>query len=164
MSLSKWSGVHPYVTDRVRYLLRIADRYGSRYRVISGKRNARQQWGLWNAKSRFPAAFPGCSQHEYGLAMDVQFDSGEWQRWYQASAKNIGLTTIRNDPHHVQAVPASVIRPILEREGLCPNPQYLEARYWTPKAICRRSGESWAGSGDFVECIDPNDPFPRKSF
>lgn len=164
LSLSKWTGIHPFVRDRVRYLLRLADRYGGDHRVTSGKRSQAKQWKLYNESRNVPAAFPGCSQHEYGLAIDVQFRDSRWQTWYLDSARRIGLTTVPNDPYHVQALPASVIRPILEGAGRCPSADFVGRDYWSPQAVCRRSGESWQGSATYGHCVDPNDPFPRRSF
>jgi len=164
VSLSKWSGIHPYVADRVRYLISIANRYGAQPRVISGKRSQAKQWRLYNENVGIPTAFPGCSQHEYGLAMDVEFPTRAWQNWYQQSASRIGLTTVTNDPHHVQALPAAVIRPILTGRGLCPSKSFVGLDYWSPQSVCRRQSRGWRGSAAGGYCVDPNDPFPRKSF
>lgn len=51
---------------------------GIRYRVTSTKRSSVEQAILYKrfleGKSRFPAARPGTSKHELGLAIDVVFD------------------------------------------------------------------------------------------
>jgi len=127
VSISKWVGVHPFVADRVRYILRVADAYGGNHTVTSGVRTAQRQFDIWHDPRRdFPAAFPGCSQHQYGLAMDVKFQKNDWQQWYLASARNLGLTTVPNDPVHVQGVPGATFRDLTSRLNLCPDPWYVK--------------------------------------
>lgn len=121
MTLSKFAGVHPYVTARVRYILGVADRHGARYTVTSGRRTQAAQANLWVKQTRLPAAFPGCSSHEYGLAMDVKFRDPRWQNLFQQVARAIGLSTVPSDEVHVQGLPSSVVVPILKNRGLCPS-------------------------------------------
>lgn len=128
MSLSNFGGVHPYVADRVRFLLRIADRYGGQYQVLSGQRTLDKQWELLNTVKDRPVAFPGCSQHNYGLAMDVRFRDPRWQRFFQEAARAIGLVTVAGDPNHVQAIPGNVFRRETELRNLCPSPGYVNRR------------------------------------
>ncbi len=137
MSLSKWSGIHPYVAERVRYLLSLADRHGGRYTVLSGGRSLAKQWELYQAQTTIPAAFPGCSQHQYGLAMDVKFTDPEWQEWYLASARKIGLQTVSFDPNHIQAISRGSFYPFVNQAGLCPNPYYKnKQRMERPERLC----------------------------
>jgi len=127
VSISKWAGIHPYVSARVKLILDTADRYGGRYSILSGVRTAAKQFELWNRPGRLtPTAFPGCSQHQFGLAMDVQFQNKAWQDWYGASARNIGLTTVSLDPNHVQAVPGSRFQSVAAAVGVCPDPFYQQ--------------------------------------
>jgi len=56
--------------------------------------------------------------------MDVKFNDDRWQNWFMESARGLGLTTIAGDRNHVQAVPGSVIRPILAERGLCPDRRF----------------------------------------
>lgn len=128
MGLSKFSGVHPFVADRVRYLLDIADRHGGRYQVTSGVRTGQKQWELYaqNAWSGTPTAEPGCSQHQYGLAMDVQFTRDIWQKWFIRNGVNVGLTSVRGDPVHLQAIPGGQFRAAVEPLNICPDPRYAQ--------------------------------------
>lgn len=124
MSLSKFSQIHPYVSRRVKFLLEIADRHGGKYTVTSGNRTPDEQARLMCRGRGHIVAKPGCSQHQYGLAMDVAFKDPRWQDWYLQGARKIGLVTVGKDRVHVQALPANVIVPFLERLNLCPTPRY----------------------------------------
>jgi len=131
MSLSKFAGVHPWVQERVRAILDIADRYGGRYTVTSGVRTkAAQQTLYFDRKTNTP---PGCSQHEYGLAMDVQFQAplqAAWQDYYQQGARYLGLTTVPGDDVHVQAFPGSFFRNWAVDARVCNPKMSLETREW----------------------------------
>lgn len=63
---------------RVREWLDALRANGVRYRVTSTKRTRAEQTQLWQrflaGKSTLPAARPGTSKHELGLAIDVVFD------------------------------------------------------------------------------------------
>jgi hypothetical protein len=63
--------VQPFVRD---FLLALA-KLGIHSRITSGRRDRATQVRLWNAyrsgRSKFPAARPGTSIHETGLAFDV---------------------------------------------------------------------------------------------
>jgi len=126
MSLSirnRLMGLHPYVSARVEYILEYASRWGPEVSITSTVRTAREQWDLLNRVNSI-AAPVGCSQHQYGLAVDVSFQDPNWQNWYLASARNFGLTTVTGDPVHVQAVPGAVFGEFVRSIGLCPDPKY----------------------------------------
>jgi len=154
VSLSKWSGVHPYVAERVRYLLQIADRYGSRYTVTSGKRTSAKQQELYRGRGPFPVAQPGCSQHEYGLAMDVSFRDPRWQNWYLEAARIVGLVTVPDDPVHVQAARGSAFRPVVEQMGLCPDPRFVQFRPQSLKEECFARSGVWSCGRFGCRCRD----------
>ncbi len=130
--LNPFSGVHPYVKDRVRAILRVADRYGGQYTVTSGVRSRDKQSQLYmEGKTDTP---PGCSQHQWGLAADVQFTGPYaqwWQDYYQRNARNLGLITVQNDPVHVQAIPGSTFRSLAVQAGVCHPQMSLETREWS---------------------------------
>jgi len=126
--LNKFAQVHPYVKDRVRVILDVADRYGGRYSVTSGYRSPAKQQELYNDGNHPGAARPGCSQHQYGLAMDVFFEDRGWQEWYQWAAGYLGLVTVPGDNVHVQAYPGNIMRTYLVEQGLCPDPDYSYVR------------------------------------
>lgn len=115
--------VHPWVATRVRYILDYADNWNPRYSVTSGFRTAPEQWSLVQ-NPNVTAARVGCSQHQYGLAVDVKFDRADWQRWYQDSARRLGLSTVSGDPVHVQAFPGAEFRRWSGAQGYCPDPSY----------------------------------------
>jgi len=105
-------------------LLRIADRYGGKYTILSGYRSLNKQFKLWEAQTSTPAAFPGCSQHNYGLAVDVSFTDNRWQRWFMGNAQKIGLQTVVGDRNHLQVLPGADFRRRAEGSGLCPDPAF----------------------------------------
>lgn len=121
MPLSKYTGVHPYVAERVRYILSFADEAGANYWITSGDRSHMEQACLYDTEDRWPVARPGCSQHEYGLAMDVVMQDGRWQDWFLQSARNVGLVTVAGDRVHVQAIPGGQFIEILAPFGVCPD-------------------------------------------
>lgn len=68
----------------------------------------------------YPVARPGYSAHNYGLAIDVmggdRFDSDE-HRWLIELGKAIGMTTVKNDPPHLEH-PAwrAILQQLLRRQ------------------------------------------------
>jgi len=126
MSLSRrraLNSVHPYVADRIRYILDYADNWSPTYMVTSGFRTPEQQYQLF-IKARYTAAQVGCSQHQYGFAADVKFERDDWQNWYLDSARRMGLFTVRGDPVHAQAIPGADFRFAASSAGLCPDDRY----------------------------------------
>jgi len=126
MSISKRQELertNPYFSWATRYILAYADRAGARYTITSVFRTPAQQWELFR-KFDTTAVAPGCSQHQYGAAVDVKFDRADWQRWWQASARNFGLTTVQGDSVHAQLIPGARFREWSTSQGLCPDPNY----------------------------------------
>jgi len=108
MGLGKLGSLHPYVRDRLGYILAVADWYGGNYEVTSGFRTEAEQRDLIRQGKTTTA--PGCSQHQYGLAADVKFANDIWQEWYLAAARQLGLVTVSNDPVHIQTFPGADFR------------------------------------------------------
>lgn len=125
MTLSKFEGIDPYVANRVRAILEVADRYGGQYTVTSGVRSSEKQWELWRARRGLGVALPGCSTHQWGWGMDVHWPEPAWAEWYRASARSIGLHTVSDSPTHVQAVSWQEWRRISLKTDWCPAPGYL---------------------------------------
>jgi len=96
--------------------------------VTSGVRSLQQQQNIYNDGNHPGAARPGCSQHQYGFAMDVAFSDPRWQEWYLAAAQSLGLVTVPGDRVHVQTWPGSVFRPFVVDQGVCPHPEYSFVR------------------------------------
>jgi len=120
---SQLAGTNPYFRWAVEYILDYAGRAGAHFHITSVNRTAQQQWDLWTAPNSL-AVQPGCSQHQYGAAVDVWFERSDWQRWWGASARNFGLTTVRGDPVHAQLVPGADFREWSTSQGLCPDPAF----------------------------------------
>ncbi len=117
------NSVHPYLGDRIRYILEYADNWSPHYHITSGLRTPEEQYRLFIEPNSL-AAQVGCSQHQYGLAADVWFEDPSWQEWYLDSARRLGLVTVRGDPVHVQAVPGTNFRWMASSAGLCPDDRY----------------------------------------
>lgn len=120
---SQLSGTHPYLEWAAGYILDWADRNGGRYTVTSVHRSAAQQWDLLN-RPNSRAAQVGCSQHQYGAALDVVWEKSNWRDWWLASANNFGLSTVPGDPVHVQLIPGGRFKEWASSLGLCPDPSY----------------------------------------
>lgn len=134
MSLSlrnQLAGLHPYVSWSLEYILTYAQQAGAQFSILSTNRTPSEQHALFQ-RNPSRAARAGCSQHQYGLAADVQFARSDWQDWYLASVRNFGLTTVEGDRPHVQAIPGAVFREWAQSQGLCPDPRFphghIEAR------------------------------------
>jgi len=70
------SGMYPAVQDAMDDLRRLAQAYGVQYRVTSTYRSTVEQrrlYAAWIGRGRtgLPAAAPGTSTHEYGVAFDA---------------------------------------------------------------------------------------------
>lgn len=69
------------------YLVDVAKYYGLKPRVTSTYRSLREQARLYDrylrGQSQFPAALPGHSMHNYGLALDLVSEDNAWlgQLW-----------------------------------------------------------------------------------
>lgn len=96
------------------YLVQVAEYNGFRVGITSTRRSAGQQAGLWNryqtclrsGGSCLPAAPPGRSLHEYGLAVDLVVN-GDWRGPHQEALgrwwASIGGFWSPRDPVHFAA-------------------------------------------------------------
>jgi len=128
---SRLSGLNPYFGWAVEYILTYAQRSGANFSITSVNRTAQEQWALFDSPNSL-AVLPGCSQHQYGAAVDVVFSRQDWQRWWLASARNFGLTTVIGDLWHAQLVPGARFREWSRSQGLCPDPRYPTERPFRP--------------------------------
>lgn len=103
LSRARLAGVHPQVRDAANFALDIADYYGVPVTLTSGRRTYAEQDALYRrylaGGSRFPAAPPGTSAHEKGMAFDAwtpdeYLDAWDWIRQY------VGFQTHRGDSVH----------------------------------------------------------------
>jgi len=83
--------VHPEVRTRWAALEQAVRRAGYRVTVTSGYRSIEHQRRLYAARQRgeapYPVAPPGCSEHQYGLAVDAVMTLPRdwiqgWARWF----------------------------------------------------------------------------------
>jgi len=107
---------------------------GGSQRYISGLRTSRKQEELFNTPSLKIVAIPGCSQHEYGFAVDVfwlpiidfrlniQLTGRQTNELMEEIGRRLGLLMVQGDPGHFQVFPGSEFRNWAVRSGLCdPN-------------------------------------------
>ena len=84
----------------------VARRYKLRPTITSTRRTSAEQAALYrkyiSGQSRLPAAPPGQSLHEYGLAVDIFVPSEEWQRWLGEVWRYWGGRWYESDPVHFE--------------------------------------------------------------
>ena len=134
MSLSEsraLTNVHPWLAVRIRFLREVIDIWGGGQRYLSGFRTVEQQQSLFFRPSERPVAAPGCSQHQYGYAVDVSWLpiinfvqniqlSGKQTDDVMISLGNqIGLITVAGDPGHFQIFPGSEFKAWAVASGFC---------------------------------------------
>jgi len=135
-------GVDPYLQEAMGWLTQVIESWGGGVSFYSGRRTRADQQELWdfcNARRRlpsklpqvqcpFPVATPGCSQHEYGFAVDAGFFSprnrlgisDNWNVYAQDLARVYwGLSTVADDPNHFQQYPSSEFLPWVRETGQC---------------------------------------------
>jgi len=149
------NSVHPWFGARLKWLGEVATLYGGVQLLISGIRTRSEQLELYETVFDRPVAPPGCSQHQYGYAADAV-----WQPFQQITSKGKGfifsqeetnkimneaaaiasLTTVRNDPGHLQVFNGTQFRSWAERRGFCdPRPPLTASRNFNRYTDCLRS-------------------------
>lgn len=128
--------VHPWLGIRLKWLQDVARIIGSSQILISGNRTREQQRNLFGRLGSRPVAAPGCSQHQYGFAADASYlpsvfisskarpfltAQKETNRIMESAAHHVSLTTVANDPGHLQIYPGAQFRRWAVGRGLC-NP------------------------------------------
>lgn len=106
---AKLNGLYPPWKDWCSWCLNELKRRGYSGTVTSGVRSSTKQRQLYldyvNGRSSLPAAPPGRSAHEYGLAIDFVVDQGKdsaQQRAAMALLQSWGGELVANDIVHVQ--------------------------------------------------------------
>jgi len=130
--------VHPWLGARLQWMQDVAELYGTSQLIHSGNRTNAEQLRLYNFQSNRPAAYPGCSQHQYGLAADLgwlplvavtskgkpyNYGQPETDKLMNNAARHVGLHLVSGDTGHVQAYNGIVFRNWAVSAGFCPaNP------------------------------------------
>jgi len=129
------NSVHPWLKIRLEWLGEVATIFGSSQTLLSGNRTAVEQLELYNSQTTRPAAFPGCSQHQYGFAADAQWrrathisskgrgillSQNETDRFMASAAHHVNLTTVAQDPGHLQIYPGNQFKNWAVGRGFCP--------------------------------------------
>lgn len=134
--------------------------WGGRQFYHSGVRTAERQRELYDTPSKRPVAFPGCSQHQFGFAVDVSWfpimnfadnigmSGPATNRLMEDLGRHIGLVTVANDVGHFQIYPGSTFRPWAIASGFCnpnPPPSGTQLRLLREAAQDRRDAEGRFG-------------------
>jgi len=138
------NSVHPWLRVRLQWLSEVATIIGSRQSLISGNRTREEQQVLFDRQGTRPVAPPGCSQHQYGFAADATYlpsvlitskarpllsAAAETNRVMESAAHHVQLTTVSNDPGHLQIYPGAQFRVWAIGRGFCsPAPPPLVIR------------------------------------
>ncbi len=104
---SKLAGLSPYFRPYVEWLLDYAESQGVSVTVVSAHRTPAEQVRA-AAQARAagrPAAAPGRSAHQYGLAVDLmagESSRSEEHSWLMAVGRAIGFRFYENDRPHFE--------------------------------------------------------------
>lgn len=132
------NSVHPWLGVRLQWLQDVAKAVGGGQSLISGIRTREEQLNLYNRQTTRPAAFPGCSQHEFGFAADAVwtpitqvsskgkprvFTPQQTNSFMGSAARHVGLTLVANDTGHLQMYNGLQFKAWSVDRGFCdPNP------------------------------------------
>jgi len=132
------NSVHPWLGARLQWLSEVARIIGSNQILSSGNRTRGEQLALYNDVRVAVVAYPGCSQHQYGFAADANYlpaanitskgrglleTQAATDRFMQSAAHHVNLTTVNQDPGHLQVYPGNQFRNWAVARGFCnPNP------------------------------------------
>lgn len=113
--------LHPEVRRRVQHLRSQAKRLGISTTLTSGHRSLESQSRLYarflSGRSRFPAARPGYSTHNYGLAVDLVATRGSQALLGQLARYSALVWAGRGDVVHFDPFGNSRWREILRDAG-----------------------------------------------
>lgn len=125
------NGVDPWLAVRVQWLGQVIEAWGGVQIYLSGVRTREEQQVLYDRVRNRPVAAPGCSQHQYGYAVDVtwgllrefsplgDFSPVEINELMSELGQRIGLVTVQNDRGHFQIFPGAEFRPWAVDAGFC---------------------------------------------
>lgn len=114
-----------------------------------GEKNVEWNGSFWEHTAGLPAAPPGRSMHEIGLAVDFDGDTA----WVAANSEKYGLknfANVNNEPHHVQPIELPNSRFQYEKSG---------AAWGTGPA----GAAPFSSDSDFGEMLDHSTPTPMSS-
>ena len=142
MNLAMRGQLNPWLVERIQWIEDMVDYYGGSAIYLSGFRTWREQADLYSKRWRSsrPVARPGCSQHQFGMAVDVAFgarfpdavDIGTFERFARDLAVHVDLVTVSNDPGHFQVWPAWEFIQMARQAGFCPSANTRNPRLEDP--------------------------------
>lgn len=149
MSLSEsraLTNVHPALAERIRYMGAVLDFWGGKQLYLSGFRTSEEQQILFDRRGRRPVARPGCSQHQYGFAVDVswlpvmnfaeniQLSPKQTDDLMEQLGRQLGLTVVAGDTGHFQIFDGAFFKNWAVRSGFCdPTPVPPIATFSPPR-------------------------------
>jgi len=140
MSLSEsraLTNVHPALAERIRIMGDYLAALGGVQIYLSGFRTREEQARLFFRAGIRPVAAPGCSQHQYGYAVDVAWgllreqspighlSPTQINAGMSEIGRRLGLTTVERDPGHFQIFPGAAFKNWAVASGFC-NPNARE--------------------------------------
>ncbi len=165
-------GVHPYLQEAIGWITGLVESWGGSASYYSGYRSNADQRELYDfCRSRetsvtkfpqvpcpYPVAVPGCSQHEYGFAVDAgffgPFPYPKWNDSAQALAKEYwGLSTVAGDPNHFAMYPSNQWVPWVREFGDCRPEPRLSYALWPGSRPPGRI-DSYCGIGTFATGLE----------
>lgn len=128
-------GLDPWLRVRIDWMGQVIDAWGGVQIYLSGFRTKAEQERLMRSLAQIfsqrPVAGPGCSQHQYGYAVDVawgllreesalgHFNPKEINDLMSNLGNSIGLVTVARDSGHFQIFPGSEFKPWAIAAGFC---------------------------------------------
>lgn len=103
--MPSWSGqLAPSFRPWAEWIVDVATRYGLAPVVASAYRSGAKQRQLYSrylsGQNPYPVARPGTSQHEYGLAIDINLPHPEYLPWLGSVWRSVGGPWSESDPVH----------------------------------------------------------------
>jgi len=168
-------GVDPYIKEAITWISHTIESWGGTSYIFSGRRTLQDQKELFDDCERrrfhvgkwpvipcpYPVATPGCSQHEYGFAVDAGFygpPSGrmttpDWTGYAQVLAREYwGMHTVEKDPFHFAMYPSSEFLPWARETGQCPPERPRQSQSFLNYRDClQRSTSEWQTAGCFQQ-------------
>lgn len=141
----------------------VIDFWGGKQGYLSGVRSMEEQARLFDTIRGRPVAAPGCSQHQYGFAVDVfwlpifsfkfniQMTAKQTADFMRTLGESLGLKTVANDLGHFQIFAGSQFKQWAVASGFCvprePKPQSLS------EVVCGIGSAGFSSDRFGIHCI-----------
>lgn len=138
----------------------VIDYWGGKQGYLSGVRSLERQRELFDTVTDRPVAAPGCSQHNYGFAVDVfwipiisfrfniQMTGKQTNDFMETLGESLGLKTVQFDVGHFQIFPGSQFKTWAVSAGFC-DP-FAGFGFALKQLVSREISSGFADSGRFI--------------